>query len=354
MEIVHEQSELERYMREAVKVSNDSPVLLDRFLNDATEVDVDAVSDGEHVIVGGIMEHIEQAGVHSGDSACSLPPYSLSAQLERELREQTVALARALRVVGLMNVQYAIQKDTVYVLEVNPRASRTVPFVGKATGLPLAKIAALCMVGKPLHEQRWRGRPPAEVVPPYYSVKEAVFPFNKFPGVDTILGPEMKSTGEVMGVGHSFGEAFVKSQLAAGTRLPTSGKAFISVRDSDKQAAVAVARKLLELGFSLIATRGTAAVLRAHGLPVSVINKVAEGRPHVVDMVKNREVSLIINTVEDRRNAVRDSRSIRTNAVQHRVTYFTTMAGARAACEGIPYVKALQPYALQILHGSLH
>ena len=354
MEIVHEQSELERYMREAVKVSNDSPVLLDRFLNDATEVDVDAVSDGTRVIVGGIMEHIEQAGVHSGDSACSLPPYSLGPELERELREQTVALARALHVVGLMNVQYAIQNDTVYVLEVNPRASRTVPFVGKATGLPLAKIAALCMVGQPLDEQRFKGKALAEVVPPYFSVKEAVFPFNKFPGVDTILGPEMKSTGEVMGVGRSFGEAFVKSQLAAGTRLPTSGKAFISVRDSDKIAAVDVARKLLELGFSLIATRGTAAVLASHGLPVAVINKVAEGRPHVVDMIKNREVSLIVNTVEDRRNAVRDSRSIRTSAVQHRVTYFTTMAGARAACEGIPHVKALQPYALQSLHGAFH
>ncbi|OGA28736.1 MAG: carbamoyl phosphate synthase large subunit [Betaproteobacteria bacterium RIFCSPLOWO2_02_FULL_65_24] len=354
MEIVHEQSELERYMREAVKVSNDSPVLLDRFLNDATEVDVDAVSDGTRVIVGGIMEHIEQAGVHSGDSACSLPPYSLGPELERELREQTVALARALHVVGLMNVQYAIQNDTVYVLEVNPRASRTVPFVGKATGLPLAKIAALCMVGQPLDEQRFKGKALAEVVPPYFSVKEAVFPFNKFPGVDTILGPEMKSTGEVMGVGRSFGEAFVKSQLAAGTRLPTSGKAFISVRDSDKIAAVDVARKLLELGFSLIATRGTAAVLASHGLPVAVINKVAEGRPHVVDMIKNREVSLIVNTVEDRRNAVRDSRSIRTSAVQHRVTYFTTMAGARAACEGIPHVKALQPYALQSLHEAFH
>ena len=353
MEIVHERSELERYMREAVKVSNDSPVLLDRFLNDATEVDVDAVSDGKRVVLGGIMEHIEQAGVHSGDSACSLPPYSLSEEVMRQLREQTVALAKGLHVVGLMNVQFAIQVvdgvDRIYVLEVNPRASRTVPFVGKVTGLPLAKIAARCMVGQSLDSQGVAG----EVVPPYYAVKEAVFPFSKFPGVDTILGPEMKSTGEVMGVGRSFGEAFVKSQLAAGNRLPSSGNAFISVRDADKLAAVQVARQLIELGFTLIATRGTAAVLQSHGVPVTVINKVAEGRPHVVDMIKNGQVSLIVNTVEDRRNAVSDSRSMRTSAVQHRVTYYTTMAGARAACEGIPHVRALTPYALQTLHREL-
>jgi carbamoyl-phosphate synthase large subunit len=341
--------ELERYMREAVKVSNDSPVLLDRFLNDATEVDVDAVSDGTRVVVGGIMEHIEQAGVHSGDSACSLPPYSLSEETERELRVQTVAMARALEVVGLMNVQFAIQGKDIYVLEVNPRASRTVPFVGKATGLALAKIAARCMVGQTLDSQNVKH----EVVPPYFSVKEAVFPFSKFPGVDTILGPEMKSTGEVMGIGKTFGEAFVKSQLAAGNRLPSGGNAFISVRDADKVGAVPVARQLLALGFTLVATRGTAAVLQAHGLPVTVINKVAEGRPHVVDMIKNAQVSLIVNTVEDRRNAVSDSRSIRTSAVQHRVTYYTTMAGARAACEGIPHVRALTPYSLQALHTGL-
>jgi carbamoyl-phosphate synthase large subunit len=353
MEIVHEQKDLERYMREAVKVSNDSPVLLDRFLSDATEVDVDAVSDGERVVIGGVMEHIEQAGVHSGDSACSLPPHSLSPSVEKELRRQTVELARALNVVGLMNVQFAIQKsereEVVYVLEVNPRASRTVPFVGKATGVPLAKIAARCMVGKTLARQGVL----EEVVPSYFSVKEAVFPFVKFPGVDTILGPEMKSTGEVMGVGTSFGEAFVKSQLAAGAKLPEAGTAFISVRDGDKLAALQVARELVKLGFRLIATRGTAAVLAAHGIAVSPVNKVVEGRPHIVDMIKNGEVSLVVNTVEERRSAVSDSRSVRTSAVQRRVTYYTTVAGARAACEGMRHTKALVPYPLQELHAGL-
>src|SRR2546422_4591227 len=349
MEIVHEQKDLERYMREAVKVSNDSPVLLDRFLSDATEVDVDAVSDGRDVLIGGVMEHIEQAGVHSGDSACSLPPHSLSATIERELRRQTVALAHALKVVGLMNVQFAIQRDVIYVLEVNPRASRTVPFVGKATGVPLAKIAARCMVGKTLAQQDAR----AEVVPGYFSVKEAVFPFVKFPGVDTILGPEMKSTGEVMGVGKSFGEAFVKSQLAASAKLPETGTAFISVRDGDKLAVVPVARELLKLGFRLLATRGTAGVLAAHGIAVTVVNKVVEGRPHIVDMIKNGEVSLVVNTVEEKLSAVSDSRSIRTSAVQRRVTYYTTVAGARAACEGMRHMKSLVPYPLQELHAGL-
>ncbi|HYS58150.1 MAG TPA: carbamoyl-phosphate synthase large subunit [Burkholderiales bacterium] len=349
MEIVHEQKDLERYMREAVKVSNDSPVLLDRFLSDATEVDVDAVSDGKDVLIGGVMEHIEQAGVHSGDSACSLPPHSLSSRIERELRRQTVELARALKVVGLMNVQFAIQRDVIYVLEVNPRASRTVPFVGKATGVPLAKIAARCMVGKTLAQQGAL----AEVVPGYFSVKEAVFPFVKFPGVDTILGPEMKSTGEVMGVGKSFGEAFVKSQLAASAKLPETGAAFISVRDGDKLAVVHVARELLKLGFRLLATRGTAGVLAAHGIAVTVVNKVVEGRPHIVDMIKNGEVSLVVNTVEEKRSAVSDSRSIRTSAVQRRVTYYTTVAGARAACEGLRHMKSLVPYPLQELHAGL-
>ncbi len=349
MEIVHEQKDLERYMREAMKVSNDSPVLLDRFLSDATEVDVDAASDGEHVLIGGVMEHIEQAGVHSGDSACSLPPHSLSPPIERELRRQTVALARALKVIGLMNVQFAIQRDVIYVLEVNPRASRTVPFVGKATGVPLAKIAARCMVGKTLAQQGARD----EVVPSYFSVKEAVFPFVKFPGVDTILGPEMKSTGEVMGVGATFGEAFVKSQLAAGAKLPKAGTAFISVRDSDKLAVVEVARELGTLGFRLLATRGTAEVLAAHGIAVTVVNKVAEGRPHIVDMIKNDEVNLVVNTVEEKRSAVSDSRSIRTSAVQGRVTYYTTVAGARAACEGMRHTKSLVPYPLQKLHAGL-
>ena len=354
MEIVHEQRDLERYMREAVKVSNDSPVLLDRFLNDAIEVDVDAVCDGRHVFVGGIMEHIEQAGVHSGDSACSLPPFSLSAELKAELREQTMRMALALNVVGLMNVQFAIQDGTVFVLEVNPRASRTVPFVSKATGLPLAKIAARCMAGTTLEAQGLvaNGRV-KDVVPPYFSVKEAVFPFIKFPGVDTILGPEMKSTGEVMGVGQSFGEAFVKSQLAAGVKLPNAGKAFISVRNSDKNAAVPVARELLELGFSVIATRGTAQVLNDNGIKATPVNKVGEGRPHILDMIKNGEVSLIVNTVDEKRSAVQDSWSIRNGALQGRVTYYTTIAGARAACTGMRHLQGLEPYALQGLHRKL-
>jgi carbamoyl-phosphate synthase large subunit len=349
MEIVHEQKELERYMRDAIKVSNDSPVLLDRFLNDATEVDVDALSDGKQVIVGGIMQHIEQAGVHSGDSACSLPPYTLSREIQDELRRQTEKMAKALNVVGLMNVQFAIQDGTVYVLEVNPRASRTVPFVSKATGLPLAKVAARCMVGRSLAEQGVS----REIVPPYFSVKEAVFPFVKFPGVDTILGPEMKSTGEVMGVGRSFAEAFVKSQLAAGTRLPKSGRVFISVKERDRAKAVEVARELAELGFVLLATRGTAAAIAAAGLKVQIVNKVAEGRPHIVDMIKNDEVALIINTVEERRQAIADSRSIRTSALAQRVTVYTTIEGARAACAGMRHLAGLETYALQSLHAEL-
>jgi len=349
MEIVHQPADLERYMREAVKVSNDSPVLLDRFLNDATEVDVDAVCDGKRVFIGGVMEHIEQAGVHSGDSACSLPPFSLGSALQDELRDQTVKMARALDVVGLMNVQYAIQNGVVFVLEVNPRASRTVPYVSKATGLALAKIAARCMVGQSLDDQGVK----AEVIPPYYSVKEAVFPFIKFPGVDTILGPEMKSTGEVMGVGATFGEAFVKSQLAAGVKLPTGGKAFISVRNVDKPAAVEIARQLHALGFALVATKGTAAAIAAEGLPVTPVHKVTEGRPHVLDLMKNGEISLILNTVDEKRSAIADSRSIRTTAVQQRITYYTTVAGARAACAGLRHMAALAPYDLQGLHRSL-
>jgi len=349
MEIVHEQKDLERYMREAVKVSNESPVLLDRFLNDATEVDVDALSDGKQVMIGGIMEHIEQAGVHSGDSACSLPPFSLSRELQDELRRQTVAMARGLDVVGLMNVQFAIQDEKVFVLEVNPRASRTVPYVSKAIQRPLAKVAARCMAGKSLAAQGVTD----EIVPPYYSVKEAVFPFIKFPGVDTILGPEMKSTGEVMGVGETFAEAFVKSQLAAGVRLPRGGKAFLSVRDEDKPRAVDIGRTLAGLGFALVATKGTAAALEAAGLAVQRVNKVMEGRPNVVDMIRNREVSLIINTVEEDRRSVRDSWSIRNSALQGRVTYYTTVAGARAACLGIQYLEELRPYDLQGLHATL-
>ncbi|MBC2770408.1 carbamoyl-phosphate synthase large subunit [Pusillimonas minor] len=349
MEIVHEQQDLERYMREAVKVSNDSPVLLDHFLNNATEVDVDCICDGERVFIGGVMEHIEQAGVHSGDSACSLPPYSLSADAIAEIKRQTSLMARALNVKGLMNVQFAIQDGDVYVLEVNPRASRTVPYVSKATGLQLAKIAARAMAGNSLVNQGVT----EEVVPKYFSVKEAVFPFVKFPGVDTILGPEMKSTGEVMGVGESFGEAFVKSQMAAGVTLPESGTAFISVKAQDKPKAVEVARGLVALGFKIVATRGTAAAIADAGIPVQVVNKVTEGRPHIVDMVKNQEIALVINTVEERRNAIVDSRHIRTVALASRVTFFTTIAGARAAVEGLQYMRqgeGLKVYSLQSMH----
>jgi len=354
MEIVHDRKDLERYMREAVKVSNDSPVLLDRFLNDAIEVDVDCVADGKRVYIGGVMEHIEQAGVHSGDSACSLPPYSLESDLVIEIQEQTAQMARALRVVGLMNVQFAVQRDgdgraTVFVLEVNPRASRTVPFVSKATGMPLAKIAARCMAGISLDEQGIG----AEVIPPYFSVKEAVFPFVKFPGVDTLLGPEMKSTGEVMGVGHSFGEAFVKSQLGAGVRLPSEGTVFISVKQGDKPRAVQIARELHDLGFKLVATRGTASAITAASIPVAAVAKVQEGRPNVVDLLKNGEIALVINTVDERRSAIADSRAIRTTALAQRVTYYTTIAGARAAVEGMRHLRGLEVYSLQALHAGL-
>ncbi len=352
MEIVHEQADLERYMREAVKVSNDSPVLLDRFLNNATEVDVDCIADGEIVFIGGVMEHIEQAGVHSGDSACSLPPYSLSAEIIEEIKRQTCVMAKALNVKGLMNVQFAIQDNEVYVLEVNPRASRTVPYVSKATGLQLAKIAARAMAGKTLAEQGVE----KEVVPSYYCVKEAVFPFVKFPGVDTILGPEMKSTGEVMGVGTTFGEAFVKSQLAASAPMPESGLVFISVKNQDKAKTIPVAQGLVKLGFTIAATRGTAAALTEAGIPVQVVNKVTEGRPHIVDMLKNGEVSLVVNTVDERRNAINDSRAIRTHALAGRVTFYTTIAGARAAVEGMQYLRdseGMRVYPLQDLHKSL-
>ena len=357
MEIVHEQRDLERYMREAVKVSHDSPVLLDRFLNDAIECDVDAICDGEQVFIGGVMEHIEQAGVHSGDSACSLPPYSLSTSTINEIKRQTTAMAHGLKVVGLMNVQFAIQHkdgvDVIYVLEVNPRASRTVPFVSKATGIQLAKVAARCMVGKSLKAQGI-GK---EVIPPYFSVKEAVFPFVKFPGVDTILGPEMKSTGEVMGVGKTFGEAFVKSQLGAGTKLPRPTdlvrKVFLTVKNSDKDRAVLIAKALIDYGFELVATKGTAAAISAAGLNVVAVNKVTEGRPHVVDMLKNNEIALVINTVEERRNAIADSRQIRISSLLARVTTFTTIAGAQAAVEGMKYLDNLDVYSLQELHAQL-
>jgi len=351
MEIVHEQRDLERYMREAVKVSNDSPVLLDRFLNDAIEVDVDCLSDGKRVFIGGVMEHIEQAGVHSGDSACSLPPYSLSRELIEELKRQTALMSRALNVVGLMNVQFAIQNGNVFVLEVNPRASRTVPYVSKATGIALAKVAARAMLGRSLDDQAIG----AEVAPPYFSVKEAVFPFVKFPGVDTILGPEMKSTGEVMGVGKTFAEAFVKSQMGAGVKLPTSGCAFISVKNSDKPVVVGIAKMLAELGFKLVATRGTAAAIAAAGIEVATVNKVTEGRPHVVDMIKNGDVQFVVNTVEEKRTAIADSRSIRTTALAARVTTYTTIAGAQAAVEGIRHLldASLTVIDVQAMHRQI-
>jgi carbamoyl-phosphate synthase large subunit len=358
MEIVHEQRDLERYMREAVKVSHDSPVLLDRFLNDAIECDVDAVRDHTgRVFIGGVMEHIEQAGVHSGDSACSLPPYYLSNATVTEIKLQTAAMAKALNVVGLMNVQFAIQqidgKDVIYVLEVNPRASRTVPFVSKATGVQLAKVAARCMAGQSLDAQGIG----EELTPPYFSIKEAVFPFVKFPGVDTILGPEMKSTGEVMGVGKTFGEAFVKAQLGAGTKLPRSTdavkKVFLTVKNSDKARAVDIARALVAMNFVVVATKGTAAAINAAGVTCSVVNKVTEGRPHVVDMIKNNEVAMVINTVEERRNAIADSRAIRTSSLLARVTTFTTIFGAEAAVEGMKYMDSLGVISVQEMHAQL-
>ncbi|MCZ2405113.1 MAG: carbamoyl phosphate synthase large subunit, partial [Burkholderiales bacterium] len=302
---------------------------------------------------GGVMEHIEQAGVHSGDSACSLPPYYLKAETVAEIKRQTAAMAQGLNVVGLMNVQFAIQEtdtgDVIYVLEVNPRASRTVPFVSKATGIQLAKVAARCMAGQTLSSQGIT----KEVTPPYFSVKEAVFPFVKFPGVDPILGPEMKSTGEVMGVGKTFGEAFIKSQLGAGTRLPSSGKVFLTVKNADKPRAVAVARELVAMGFELLATKGTAAAIAAAGVPVAVINKVTEGRPNIVDMMKNNEIAMVINTVEERRNAIADSRAIRTNALAARVTTFTTIFGAEAAVDGMRAMDQQGVISVQEMHAQL-
>jgi carbamoyl-phosphate synthase large subunit len=348
MEIVHDDEDLKRYMREAVQVSNDAPVLLDRFLNNAVEVDVDAIGDGSEVFIGGIMEHIEEAGVHSGDSACSLPPYSLGAEVQARLREQVRQMAQALKVVGLMNTQFAIQDGEIYVLEVNPRASRTVPFVSKATGLPLAKIAARCMVGKSLKAQGVGG----ERVPPYYSVKESVFPFIKFPGVDPLLGPEMKSTGEVMGVGRQFGEAYAKALLATGVRMPASGTAFISVRDSDKPGAVELARELARSGFRILATAGTAAALEQGGVACTRVNKVKEGRPHIVDMIKNDEVQLVVNTTEGK-SAIAESQSIRSAAIARKLTYFTTLAGARASCAALRHLHNIEVNRLQDLHREL-
>jgi carbamoyl-phosphate synthase large subunit len=345
MEIVFNEEDLRAYMGHAVQVSNDSPVLLDRFLDVATEVDVDAVCDGQDVLIGGIMEHVEQAGVHSGDSSCSLPPNSLSADLQAELRAQTRKLALALNVVGLMNVQFAIQAGTIYVLEVNPRASRTVPFVSKATGVPLAKIAARVMSGRKLAELGVLG----ERVPNFYSVKEAVFPFVKFPEADPILGPEMKSTGEVMGTGRTFGEAYAKSQAASGVVLPRRGCCLISVRDRDKDGAVALARRLIAHDFNIVATTGTAAVLRAAGIECRRVNKVREGRPHIVDMIKNDEIVLIVNTTEGRQ-ATLESNSIRREAVHRHVTYYTTLAAALATCEALDHLDEVDVNRLQDLH----
>ena len=348
MEIVYDIEGLQRYMREAVQVSNDSPVLLDRFLDDAGEIDVDIICDGHQVLIGGIMEHIEQAGVHSGDSACSLPPYSLSAQIQDRIREQVTRMAMELGVVGLMNTQFAVKGDDIYVLEVNPRASRTVPFVSKAIGVPLAKVAARVMAGKTLKQLGVT----KECIPPYYSVKEAVFPFNKFPGVDPILGPEMKSTGEVMGVGRTFGEAFGKAQRGAGVKLPVGGTAFLSVRNTDKANAVKVARQLVELGFKIVATDGTARVLGEAGIANERVNKVVEGRPNIVDMIKNNQISLIVNTAESKQ-AIKDSFDIRRNALQHKVTYSTTIAGALATCEALKHDRRGEVYSLQNLHREL-
>jgi carbamoyl-phosphate synthase large subunit len=362
MEIVHGDKDLQRYMREAVQVSEKSPVLLDRFLDDAVEVDVDCIADGAEVMIGGIMEHIEQAGVHSGDSACSLPPYTLCPELQDELRRQTSAMAKALEVCGLMNVQFAIQgdvtdasKSTVYVLEVNPRASRTVPYVSKATGQALAKVAARCMAGESLAAQRAAGKGvKGEVVPPYFSIKEAVFPFNKFPGVDPILGPEMRSTGEVMGVGRTFGEAMLKSQVGAGSKLPREGTVVISVKNGDKDRAVTVAAELHAMGYSLMATKGTAAAIEAAGLPVQHVNKVKDGRPHIADLVKAGKVHLVFTTVDETRTAIADSRYIRTAALANRVTYYTTMAGCEAATEALKHGTAIDVASLQELHAQLN
>jgi len=348
MEIVYNEEELRRYLHDAVKVSNESPVLLDYFLNAAIEIDVDLVCDGEQVVVGAIMQHIEQAGVHSGDSACSLPPYNLPMEVQNKIRDQVSRLAIELGVVGLMNTQLAYQDGEIYIIEVNPRASRTVPFVSKCIGRSLAQIAARCMIGTTLKEQGFT----QEIIPPTFAVKEAVFPFNKFPGVDPILGPEMKSTGEVMGVGKTFAEAYAKAQLGSGAELEAAGRAFLSVRDMDKPAIIEVGQKLLDLGYSLCATQGTAKVLSDAGLPVSLVNKVAQGRPHIVDMLKNEEIQLIVNTTEGKQ-AIADSSIIRRTALRHDVFCTTTIFGALAVCEALEYGSNMSVYTLQDLHASL-
>jgi len=348
MEIVYNHEELKRYMHDAVKVSNESPVLLDYFLNAAIEIDIDLVSDGKQAVVGAIMQHIEQAGIHSGDSACSLPPYNLPAEVQDRIRAQVTAIALELGVVGLMNTQLAYQDGELYVIEVNPRASRTVPFVSKCIGRSLAKIAARCMAGTSLAEQGFE----TEIIPETFAVKEAIFPFIKFPGVDPILGPEMKSTGEVMGVGKTFAEAYAKAQMGAGEKFATSGNVFISVREADKPGVAEVARRVIALGYSIVATQGTAQVIAAAGLPVTRVNKVAEGRPHIVDMLKNEEIQLVFNTTEGRK-AIADSSMIRRTALRHRVYCTTTIAGALAACEALAYGNNMSVYTLQDLHAQL-
>ena len=348
MEVVYNEEELKRYMHQAVMVSNKSPVLLDYFLSSAIEIDVDVVSDGERVVVGAIMQHIEQAGIHSGDSACSLPPYNLTMKVQDHIREQVSALALELGVVGLMNTQLAYQDGEIYVIEVNPRASRTVPFVSKCIGTSLAKVAARCMIGTSLKEQGFT----KEIIPKTFAVQEAVFPFNKFPGVDPILGPEMKSTGEVMGVGTTFAEAYAKAQMGAGEVIETSGNAFISVRDRDKDNVVEVAEKLMELGYSLVATHGTAEVIEKAGLPVTGVNKVAEGRPHIVDMLKNDEIQVVFNTTEGKQ-AIADSSTIRRTALRHNVFCTTTIAGALAVCEALKFGNNMSVYTIQDLHAKL-
>ena len=348
MEIVHDAAQLRNYMASAIQVSNESPVLLDRFLNDAIEVDVDAICDGSEVVIGGIMEHIEEAGVHSGDSACSLPPFSLSEDIKSALREQTRQMALALNVVGLMNVQFAIKVDDIYVLEVNPRASRTVPFVSKATSRPLAKVAARCMAGMSLKEQAIH----EEIIPPYYSVKEAVFPFVKFPGVDTLLSPEMKSTGEVMGVGDSFGEAYDKAQQGTGLNIPVTGKVLFSVRDSDKPIATDLAKYLSSVGFEIVATRGTAKAFESAGILVKVVNKVKEGRPHIVDLIIDDQADLVINTTSST-GTVQDSYTIRREALMHKVTYFTNIASARAMVKAHKAQGMMRVNKLQDLHKTI-
>jgi len=352
MEIIYDEGSLSDYMNRAVRVSPEHPVLVDKYLEGATEVDVDAVGDGTDVMIGGVMEHIEEAGIHSGDSACSLPPFSLSEEVVDAIKTQTIAMARELGVVGLMNVQFAVKNGEIYILEVNPRASRTVPFVSKATGVPLAKVAAKACAGLTLKEQNL----PAEAQSNHYAVKEAVFPFDRFRGVDTILGPEMKSTGEVMGIDDDFGRAYFKSQAAGSNVLPGKGKVFVSLKDADKLPSVPVVRKLVELGYEVIATRGTAIFLRDHNLPVEMINKVKEGRPHIVDAIKNGEISYVINTVSGTQ-AQKDSFSIRESALQYKIPYTTTVAGSRAAVEALAVmlgkgvnVRSLQEYSAAVRH----